>query len=221
MIRQLIGGKNNANTVVGFFRKSELTFLPGGKAVLKNKVSFKNSYLLCSDERFCDQWIGPFCTGFAVSKNTIASAGHCMKDVSLADFVCIFGYQLSSKGQIVDTFYAEQILHPTEIVKNGLTESNPNDYLFLKVQENIPSQRISQLDPNPLKGASDKIYVIGHPCGIPMKIGLNGSIRDNTNPNFFVSTLDTYGGNSGSPVFKAANNKVIGSKFTFSLPARK
>ena len=101
-------------------------------------------------------------------------------------------------------------MHPTEIVKNGLTESNPNDYLFLKVQENIPSQRISQLDPNPLKGASDKIYVIGHPCGIPMKIGLNGSIRDNTNPNFFVSTLDTYGGNSGSPVFKAANNKVIG-----------
>jgi hypothetical protein len=35
-------------------------------------------------------------------------------------------------------------------------------------------------------------------------------VRDNSNSAFFVATLDTFGGNSGSGVYDDASNKLIG-----------
>jgi len=43
-----------------------------------------------------------------------------------------------------------------------------------------------------------------------MKVGLKGVVRKNDNLLFFVSNLDIYAGNSGSPVFSAISNKVCG-----------
>jgi hypothetical protein len=58
--------------------------------------------------------------------------------------------------------------------------------------------------------AAQKLFVIGHPCGLPQKYAPGASVRDNTPSAFFVANLDTYGGNSGSPVFNATNNQVEG-----------
>ena len=54
------------------------------------------------------------------------------------------------------------------------------------------------------------VYVIGHPCGLPLKYVPDAEVRENAAASFFVANLDTYGGNSGSPVFNAQNNKVEG-----------
>jgi hypothetical protein len=45
------------------------------------------------------------------------------------------------------------------------------------------------------------VSVIGHPSGLPVKYADGANVRDNTPTAFFVANLDTYGGNSGSPVF--------------------
>jgi Peptidase S46 len=54
------------------------------------------------------------------------------------------------------------------------------------------------------------LYVIGHPCGLPQKYAPRARVRDNTPDTFFVANLDTYGGNSGSPVFNSSSNAVEG-----------
>ena len=46
----------------------------------------------------------------------------------------------------------------------------------------------------------DGVTVVGYPMGLPVKIAANGQVRS-LESSFFVANLDTYGGNSGSPVF--------------------
>ncbi|MGK7898838.1 MAG: serine protease [Xenococcus sp. (in: cyanobacteria)] len=45
------------------------------------------------------------------------------------------------------------------------------------------------------------VFVIGHPSGLPLKFANGTQVRDHSPSSFFVANLDTYGGNSGSPVF--------------------
>lgn len=55
----------------------------------------------------------------------------------------------------------------------------------------------------------DEVFVIGHPAGIPTKVTSGASVRKQQG-KFFVTNLDTYGGNSGSAVFNAATHEVVG-----------
>jgi hypothetical protein len=65
-------------------------------------------------------------------------------------------------------------------------------------------RRTGKIDPN------QAVYVMGHPSGLPLKYAPGAFVRDNANVNFFVANLDTYGGNSGSPVFNADEGMVEG-----------
>ena len=56
----------------------------------------------------------------------------------------------------------------------------------------------------------EKVYVLGHPSGLPLKYAPGAQVRGNDDPSFFVANLDTYGGNSGSPVFNERTGEVEG-----------
>ncbi|MGM0889805.1 MAG: trypsin-like serine peptidase [Bacillota bacterium] len=54
------------------------------------------------------------------------------------------------------------------------------------------------------------VHVIGHPVGIPTKFAGGAVVRKNDQDAFFIANLDTYGGNSGSPVFNSDTHEVEG-----------
>ena len=68
----------------------------------------------------------------------------------------------------------------------------------------------------PLRVSSRKIadgravFVIGHPSGLPAKYAGGAHVRDNRRRAYFTANLDTYGGNSGSPVFDRRTKTVEG-----------
>ena len=55
-----------------------------------------------------------------------------------------------------------------------------------------------------------KVMTIGHPGGIATIITPNGRVRSNDNPVYFSTTLDTFGGNPGSPVINEKTGIVEG-----------
>jgi V8-like Glu-specific endopeptidase len=55
----------------------------------------------------------------------------------------------------------------------------------------------------------ERLAVIGYPSGLPLKIADDGVVR-RLEKHFFVTNLDTYHGNSGSPVLNAATGVVEG-----------
>jgi hypothetical protein len=52
-------------------------------------------------------------------------------------------------------------------------------------------------------------YVLGHPLGLPLKLAQGGRVLGVEGATFRVA-LDTYTGNSGSPVFDADSHALIG-----------
>jgi V8-like Glu-specific endopeptidase len=45
---------------------------------------------------------------------------------------------------------------------------------------------------------------------LPLKVAENAFVRDNSNSSYMTCNLDTYGGNSGSPVFNSETHEVEG-----------
>ncbi len=55
----------------------------------------------------------------------------------------------------------------------------------------------------------DGVYALGHPRGLPLKLAANATVRD-LDRGTFRADLDTYVGNSGSPVFCARTHALLG-----------
>ena len=52
--------------------------------------------------------------------------------------------------------------------------------------------------------------MLGYPLGLPMKLTINAGISNNDNFSFFYTSLDSFSGNSGAPVFDLSTHRVIG-----------
>jgi len=156
---------------------------------------------VCKDEPFYNQRALALCTGFLVGPDTLATAGHCIK--SQADcnkYRWVFNYNTTNP-----VMKPQEVYRCKSIVRRALT--NTYDYAVVKLDRVV--------DATPLKLATtdikrgEKILVIGHPSGLPMKIADNAKVRS-VSKGYFTTNLDSYGGNSGSPVFNAETYDVEG-----------
>jgi len=160
----------------------------------------------CDGERFANQPTAAFCTGFMVKGDLIATAGHCLHPTDLPYVRFVFGFDMKNATTPNLSFTADQIYTGVEIVARRY--SWDYDYAIVRVDREIVAPGASAL-PLRTEGAiavGEQVGVIGHPAGLPKKIafGDNTVVRENNNPAYLVANLDTYGGNSGSPVFNAA-----------------
>ncbi|MEP5341408.1 MAG: trypsin-like peptidase domain-containing protein [Algibacter sp.] len=200
----------NAMGVVALVWKWDLVQDDSGMYKLNTK-NFGTSQNLCSTEKFSSQPVGAFCSGFAVNQNTIVTAGHCFKiDSELEDIRFIFGYKLNTINNVNITFSPEAIFSAKRLISKKLDNGRGKDYAIIETNEQIPPSHILLLTSNTKIADNEEVYVIGHPVGLPLKIAGGANVRDNSNVDYFIANLDTYGGNSGSPIFNSQTNKVEG-----------
>jgi V8-like Glu-specific endopeptidase len=162
---------------------------------------------ICKEERFSAQRTLPRCTGFLVAKDILVTAGHCV--TSMADCTgnkWVFDYTADK-----ETIAKKDVYSCTEILGQKLTMGifATKDYAILRLDRVVKDRAPLKLKMkgNPKKGAD--IAVIGHPSGLPFKIATGATIKK-TRINFFYANLDTYAGNSGSPVFDENSGEVLG-----------
>lgn len=183
----------------------------GSSFHLNNQGLYANVYKLCNTEKFAGQNVYANCTAFAISQNTIASAGHCISKYNFHDYLLVTDFTLSnlnyfdSHGGIP----ADNVYEITGVLDSKVL-GDQIDYSIFTVNKVIPNDRIVKLSNKTSYDFNDKFYVIGFPCGLPMKICSDASFRLNNNPYFFQISSDTYGGNSGSPVFNEKTDEVEG-----------
>ncbi len=112
----------------------------------------------------------------------------------------------------VATVSASQVYTPVAILGRQL--ANDLDYCVVRVDRAITAPNAEPLDIRRSGSVSvgTPIGVIGHPAGLPMKVafGPTTAVRSVGPNGYFVANLDTYGGNSGSPVFNATTGLVEG-----------
>lgn len=166
---------------------------------------------MCKTERFSEQPASATCSGFLIAQNLLVTAGHCVREVSQCqNHTWVFDYANYESVLPLFSFNKDQMFKCIEIVSRVKDNATGLDFAVIKLDRNVIGRRpfkirkSGKVDPNAV------LTVIGFPSGIPLKITTGATVRDNSNPNYFVMNSDTYGGNSGSAVVDTRTGIVEG-----------
>ena len=212
--------KTLSDSVVSFWKAASIELTAEG-AKLKT-VNFGDRLNLCPGEKFREQPIGAFCSGSLVGEDLVMTAGHCIKDdAGCADARMVFGYAIKKDGEAaVTTLPSSEVYSCSKIVKRFLGgepgSANPTgqslgaDYALIRLDRKVTGHKPLPVNRGANLKKGDGIVVIGHPVGLPLKVAAGATVRDFSKQGYFVADLDTFGGNSGSPVFNARTRKIEG-----------
>ena len=172
--------------------------------------SYQREYNLCSSETFASQPLGCFCSGVLVAPDVVATAGHCVKGKADLDHIrFVFGFRMVDADTPRTTFPADDVYRGKEVIGRRYT-ADRTDWALVRLDRPVVDRKPVAFRAEGKVKSDEPVFVIGHPCGLPQKIARGARVRSNAPASYFVANLDTYGGNSGSPVFSAKSYKLEG-----------
>jgi len=205
-------------SAVSLFIESTLSTGPAGSySIPATAGTLGANRGMAPGERFTDQVQNAYCSGALVGDDLIFTAGHCLIESGIGSFDCakdkmIFGFAITKKGGAAPTkFEKKDVYGCKEIVAWKLDGATKTDYAVLRLDRKAEGRiplAISRKDD--LK-VGDKLFVIGNPDGLPIKVADGAKVRSMpAGAPYFFTDLDTFHGNSGSPVFNAKTYRIEG-----------
>lgn len=152
---------------------------------------------LCDDEPFRDQPAVGTCTGVLVGPDLIATAGHCVACLEPSLLAVVFGFVMQDAETAVVTLRQDQVYGVTEVVAS---QAGFPDWGLVRLDREVIGRTSLRLRRMGRVADGQPVLVVGHPWGIPRKYDAGAIVRENAESTFFQANLDTYRGNSGSPV---------------------
>ena len=179
-----------------------------------NDIGFDNATLgeafgLCSNERFVNQITAAFCSSTLVAPDLVVTAGHCINSGSCSGTYFVFDYYMTSASSL-HTVTSDDVYECAEIVAHG---GNAHDYAVVRLDRPVVGRTPAMVDERAIPVANGTPLVVhGYGSGLPLKIDDGGKVRDANAGELdtFVANLDTFGGNSGSGVFRRDTGKMVG-----------
>ncbi|MGK0367573.1 MAG: ankyrin repeat protein/V8-like Glu-specific endopeptidase [Thermoproteota archaeon] len=177
-----------------------------------NTVTLNDSKQLCEDQRFRDQITPVNCSGFLVGKDLLVTAGHCIS----TKFECegskwVFGIDVDKEtGKASSVINKKDVYKCNKVISSAYSWGTDNDYSLIQLDRVVEDRTPLKYRTEGSVSVDDEIYVIGHPSGLPSKVSGGAIVRENEAKEFFVTNLDTFGGNSGSAVFSQEENTIEG-----------
>ncbi|MGZ3789974.1 MAG: trypsin-like serine peptidase [Bacteriovorax sp.] len=169
---------------------------------------------VCRDEKFANHHSVNSCTGFLIAPDLVASAGHCFLSADdCANKKIIFNVRVENEEEKGYGIANHSIYECSEIVKSHYSADDAQDvqdFAVIRLKKKVTARRPLKLR---IKGEIEKldqVFMIGHPLGLPLVSTANARVTDISDPHFFKATLDSFEGNSGSPVFNSKTFDVEG-----------
>lgn len=214
-----------ADSTVSLWKRNSMWENKEADTYILGTYNFGEGYNLCPGTKFSEQPAGAFCSGALVGEDLVMTAGHCIVtegDCNSAAFV--FGYAVTEAGGKARTeipsgevytcskIIKRELVSVTTTVDNIPTTVPGADYALIKLDRKVKGHK-----PLPINRAGGlkkgvPLFVTGHPTGLPFKFAGNARVvRDvDEELSYFYTNLDTFGGNSGSPVFNAETLLIEG-----------
>lgn len=168
---------------------------------------------ICPDERFAKYTSNAFCSGFLVAPDILVTAGHCISSQFMCDdhrWVFDYRQDLMPYGDDKALIQTKNIYKCKEIITTALNSDTEADYAVIRLDRPVTDREPLKYRTEGKVPDSAKLVAIGHPSGIGTVITPNGFVRSNNHPQYFITTLDTFGGNSGSAVINEKTGRVEG-----------
>ena len=193
-----------SDSVAGMFTLDHLQQNAQGVRIVGPTLA--SAFNLCTGEAFEDQPVGAYCTAFVVGPDVIATAGHCVNQ--LANSRVVFGFRKSTNG-IVRDIPNSDVYKPIQIVARKEVNDGV-DFALIRLERQVTNHAPLALHTDGKIGQGMGVYVVGYPSGLPLKVATDAYVSQVNDNGYFVSNLDTFGGNSGSPVLSFSSNLVEG-----------
>ena len=103
------------------------------------------------------------------------------------------------------TFNANAIYGVSSVIARGTPGGADNDYGVMELDRVVTGY--TPYTNAELVNVGDSLTLIGHPVGLPKKFDFGGQVQ-RVSETLIQGTVDSYGGNSGSPIFDADGNLV-------------
>ena len=151
---------------------------------------------LCPNEKFYDQFMTASCTGFLVSPRMVITAGHCMQIGDCKNKYWVFDF-IKDKTQ----FDPDSVYKCSKVIRRVEDDANRMDYALIELDRDVIDRKFLQMRSHGKIQMGESLVIAGHPSGIPLKVASNASVIANDDKDHFYTNLDTFSGNSGSPIF--------------------
>ena len=163
---------------------------------------------LCREEVFYNQYMSGFCTAFLVADDVVATAGHCFRDAFSACYVSafVFDWHMKDSQHTPTSAPSDNIYTCKEVM---VSQMDPHDYALIRLDRKVVGREALKLRPSGRVAVGEKVLAMGHPYGLPLKMVREARVRQ-VFKSSFVANLDTYKGNSGSPVISETTREVVG-----------
>lgn len=166
---------------------------------------------ICPSEHFSDQPSSVSCSGAWIGKDLVLTAGHCVnsQDDCNSMFVA-FGYEVSSPEKYVTELPSRNVYACRTLLHR---EHNPlgADFSIIQLDREVVGHiplkiaRHTQAIPN-----GTALMLAGFPMGLPLKLDLEGKVRNNSPSAYFVGAFDSFQGNSGSAIINLRSGELEG-----------
>lgn len=203
--------KRLSESVAMIVQKDELqaNFL---KVLIKaDLLSDKNLVNLCLDQKFAGHHSLNSCTGFLIAPDLMASAGHCfMSEDDCRNKVIVFGVTEKTETSNGYKVFKQSVYSCKEIVKSAFDADAMTDFAVIRLNKEVSGRAPLRLRQKGEISKGDSVFMIGHPLGLPLVYSPGAKVNDVSEASFFKATLDSFEGNSGSPVFNSKTLEVEG-----------
>jgi len=171
-------------------------------------LHFGTGYSLCPGQKFFDQPVGSFCTASLVAPDLVLTAGHCAPTpASCPGKNFVFGFEMGANGEWPAKVPASDVYTCAEIVASS--NGDTRDFAVIRLDRPVTGREPLALNRQAPPGPGAAVFVIGTPMGLPLKVADGARVRK-VETDSFMTDLDTFGGNSGSPVFNGGTGLIEG-----------
>lgn len=196
-------------------RISKKALVPSGDSYSFKQRTLKDEMFLCSNERFQDQYAPADCSGFLVAPNLLVTAGHCVAPSVLGnEMTCQSGawvFDYNNSEVKTGSIKKSNVYGCKRIINHSATKRNGTDYALIELNRPVEGVEPLKFRKSGSIRLGTPLAVIGSPSGLPLKVadGAFALAKARTRP-LFITNLDSFGGNSGSPVINTVSGEVEG-----------
>lgn len=179
---------------------------------------------LCPTEKFWDQpsvierrlesWEAFGFSAYLLAPDVLLTCWHGWEQAASEPQFAVFDYAMRSGAGAPTSLPASRIhaISPYPLARAaspGAESPCEGDWVLLKLSSRVT--HLGSLSRTRVASAArgGGVYTLGHPRGLPLKLAANATVLS-VGTGEFRTDLDTYVGNSGSPVFDAATHALVG-----------
>lgn len=166
-------------------------------------------YGLCERERFWGQECGALGTAFLVASDLVVTAWHVLHNLD-KKVRFVFGFRVigDDAGQVdlpsTEVYKLKSVVAQVKIDKGA-------DWAVVRLDRPVRNHRWASIRRAGTIAPGTKLYALGHPGGLPLKIVEGARVRaPSDHAEVFVTSLDCNDSMSGAPIFNAEDHVIEG-----------